>query len=229
MAADVDDDLDDEEAPEVPANLAAAAEELLTLAAQTRVLHRDVSHTDRLFDVLRLLGRLHEFCLTEAGYFAPDPTPTDDEERAWMAERELAFVRRCADGLAEVAAACVSFAVPLWVDLRPDWEEVADARAEVVEEAREELLGELGILGGRSAQGRPLRPIKHDVGEFLRPTLLFVALGCADAAYELNDAHLPGTAGVTMLGVAASLLTDGDEVATAASYASWPGLEDGSW
>ena len=226
---DIDEDLDDEEAPQPPARLAAAAEELLTLSVEARDVRRDVSDTDRLFDVLRLLGRLHEFCLTEAGFFAVDPTPVDDAERAWMAERELGFVRRCADGLAELAAGCVRFAVTLWVDLRPDWEEVVDARRQLVEEAREELLGELGILGGRSARGRPLTPSKQDVAEFLRSTLLFAALGCADAAYELTDAQLPGTAGTTMLGIAASLLTDGDEVATAASYASWPGLEDGGW
>lgn len=55
---------------------------------------------------------------------------------------------------------------------------------------------------------------------------MLAALTCADAAHELTDPRLPGTAGSTMLGLAASLLTDGDEIATAASYASWPELGD---
>ena len=71
----------------------------------------------------RLVGRLHELCLTEAGFFAPDPTPTNDDEIAWAAEREMAFLRRCADELADLAASYVRFSVALWVDLRPDWQE----------------------------------------------------------------------------------------------------------
>ena len=161
---------------------------------------------------------------------APDPTPTNDDEIAWAAEREMAFLCRCADELAELAASCVRFSVALWVDLRPDWqEEAADARREVVGEAREELLSELGILGERSGRGRRLTSSKHDVAEFLRPTLLFAALTCADASHELGHPSFPGTAGSTMLGLAASLLTDGDEVATAGDYGSWPGLGDDDW
>lgn len=228
MALDVDDELEEENQP--PPKLAAAAEELLTLVTETRDLRGNMSDTDRLLDVLGLLGRLHERCVSETGFFSSfDPPPADEEERAWAAERELAFVCRCADTLADVAASCVRFAVALWVDLRPDWEEVAEARRKTVGEAREELLGELGILGERTGRGRQLAPTKHDVAEFLSPTLHLAALTCADAVHELADAQLPGTAGVTMLGLASSLLTDGDEIATAASYASWPALEDDDW
>ncbi len=225
VAPDIDEDLEDEE-PSAPPKLAAAAEELLALTTQTRVPHEHASDTDHLLDVLRLLGRLHALCISEAGFFVHDPTPVDDVERVWAAEQELAFARRCADELADLASSCVRFAIALWVDLRPEWEEAADARRQAVTEAREELLTELGILSKRSGPTHRLTPTKHDVAEFLRPSMLFASLACADAAHELADQRMPGTAGSTMLGLAASLLTDGDEIATAATYATWPHLGD---
>ena len=94
VAPDVDEDLDDEEEKPPPPRLAAAAEEMLALATKAGVRRRDESIPDRLLEVLRLVGRLHELCLTEAGFFAPDPTPTNDDEIAWAAEREMAFLRR---------------------------------------------------------------------------------------------------------------------------------------
>ena len=57
-------------------------------------------------------------------------------------------------------------------------------RREAAGEAREELLSELGILGERSGRGRRLTSSKHGVAEFLRPTLLFAALTCADAQHH---------------------------------------------
>ncbi|MGH7748949.1 MAG: hypothetical protein ACREQ5_29920 [Candidatus Dormibacteria bacterium] len=54
------------------------------------------------------------------------------------------------------------------------------------------------------------------------------ALSCADAADELTHVRLPGTAGVTMLEVAADLLVAGEEIASAAGHRQWPMLE-GEW
>jgi hypothetical protein len=221
MAVDLDDEDVDDEATPPPARLAAAAEALLALAVGESRPGREVSDADRLLDVLMLVGRLHGLCTTHAGFFSSDLPPVDDDERAWVAERDLAFVCRCADELVELAAGCVRFAVALWVDLRPDWEDPPDARQEAVAEAREEILSELGILAGRPPSP-PLTAGKYAVAEFVRPTLLFAALACADAAHELTDERFPGTAGGTMLGLAASLLTDGDQIATVAGYESWP-------
>lgn len=189
---DDDEDLEDEGTPPPP-RLAAAAEELLTLATQEpRPHHPGDGDRDRLFEVLTRIGKLHGLCNTHADFFDYAPTPVDDEERAWAAERELAFVRRCCDELAELAAGCVQFAVSLWSDLLAE-----------------------------RPRARRLTAGTHEVAEFLRPTLLFAALHCADAAHELTDARFPGTAATTMIGLAASLLTDGEQVATAAGYRSW--------
>lgn len=220
---DDDEDLEDEGTPPPP-RLAAAAEELLALATQEpRPHHPGDGDRDRLFEVLTRIGKLHELYNTHADFFDYAPTPVDDEERAWAAERELAFVRRCCDELAELAAGCVQFAVLLWSDLHSEWEDTPEARRKATAEARAEILSEVGILAERP-RVRRLTAGRHEVAEFLRPTLLFAALHCADAAHELTDARFPGTAATTMIGLAASLLTDGEQIATAAGYRSWPVL-----
>ena len=225
MTVDLDEEVDDEGRPPPPPRLAAAAEEMLGLASEAaRSLHPEVSDVQRLLEVLRLVGRLHGLCTAHVSVF-DDPTARDEEERAWAAERELAFIRRCADELTELATGCVAFAVALLIDLRPDWEDPPESRQTALAEAREEILTELGILGQRQ-RGPRLAATKHEVAEFLRPTLLFAALQCADAAHEMTDQQFPGTAAGTMLGLAASVLTDGEQIALAASYRSWPEMED---
>jgi len=42
----------------------------------------------------------------------------------------------------------------------------------------------------------------------------------------MTDQQFPGTAAGTMLGLAASVLTDGEQIALVANYRSWPELED---
>ena len=224
VAVEDDEDLEDEGTPPPSPRLAAAAEELLTLATQKPRPHQPGDgDRDRLFEVLTRIGKLHGLYNTHADFFDSAPTPVDDEERAWAAEREQASVRRCCDELAELAAGCVQFAVLLWSDLHSEWEDTSEARRKATAEAREEILSELGILAERP-WARRLMAGTHEVAEFLRPTLLFAALHCADAAHELTDARFPGTAATTMIGLAASLLTDGDQIATAAGYRSWPVL-----
>jgi len=60
----------------------------------------------------------------------------------------------------------------------------------------------------------------------MRPTLHIAALSCADAAHELTHQRFPGSAGSTMVELAASLLTDGEAIAAAANYRSWPTFRD---
>src|SRR5436190_899931 len=47
------------------------------------------------------VGRLHALCHTHAGLLSAERPPADEEEREWAAERDLEFVRRCADELVE--------------------------------------------------------------------------------------------------------------------------------
>lgn len=225
MAVEPDEDLGEEEPedPPPPPKLAAALDQLLSLAVEAPPpYYPDASDTDRLLHALMAVGRLHALCNTCAGLLSAEPPPVDEDEREWVAERDLEFVRRCADELLELAARCVRFAVWLWADLRPEGEARREARRNAAAEAREETLFELGICAQRSRAS--LSADKHRVADFLRTTLAFAALQCADAAHELQDGQFPGTAGSTMLDLAASLLSDGDEVATAAGYRRWPEL-----
>ncbi len=225
VAVEPDEDLDEEEPEDAPPppKLAAALDQLLSLAVEAPPpYYPDASDTDRLLHALMAVGRLHALCNTNAGFLGAERPPVDEEERQWAAERDLEFVRRCADELLEVVARCVRFAVWLWAHLRPEGEPRREARRNAAGEAREETLFELGMCAQRPRAR--LSADKHRVADFLRPTLAFAALQCADAAHELEDARFPGTAGSTMLDLAASLLSDGDEVATAAGYRLWPEL-----
>ncbi|MGH7750679.1 MAG: hypothetical protein ACREQ5_38800, partial [Candidatus Dormibacteria bacterium] len=70
----------------------------------------------------------------------------------------------------------------------------------------------------------PLAPRKGDVAEVLFLRLRSAALHCAEAAYELTHARLTGSAGSTMLDLAADLLVTGEELARAARHRRWPSL-----
>ena len=228
MAVEPDEDPDEEEPedPPPPPELVAALDEMLSLAVEAPPpYYPDASDTDRLVHVLMAVGRLHALCHTHAGLLSAEPPPADEEERKWAAERDLEFIRRCADELVELAARCLRFAVWQWADLRPEGEPRRETRRNAAAEAREEALFELGIRAQRPRAS--LTADKDRVADFLRPTLAFAALQCADTAHELEDGQFPGTAGSTMVDLAASLLSDGDQIATAAGYSAWPGVGGG--
>jgi hypothetical protein len=177
VAVEPDEDLDEEEPedPPPPPELVAALDEMLSLAVEAPPpYYPDASDTDRLVHALMAVGRLHALCHTHAGLLSAERPPADEEEREWVAERDLEFVRRCADELVELAARCVRFAVWLWADLRPEGEARREARRNAAAEAREEALFELGIRAQRPRTS--LTADKHRVADFLRPTLAFAAL-----------------------------------------------------
>jgi len=222
---DDDEPLDDE--PEVPARVRDAAEQLLAHARSDK--RRSTSlRTDeqRLIGVLQLLGQLNDHRLAAAGLFiSEDPEPRDDAERRDLADSERRFVIYCANQLAVIASAALTFAIELTASF-DDHSTPSQARDQAVDELRVELLSELAIHTLRPVID-PLRPRKRDIAEHLGLIVLpSAALDVADAAHELTQHPLPGQAAITTTYLAAQLISAGDEIAAAADYHHWPALDD---
>jgi hypothetical protein len=81
-----------------------------------------------------------------------------------------------------------------------------------VSEARTELVSELQIEAAPPGRRFPLEATKRDVADSIKGTLWRAASEVACAAHELADARLPGTAGTTMIGAAASLMFEAFEI-----------------
>ena len=79
-------------------------------------------------------------------------------------------------------------------------------------EARTELVSELQIAAAPPGRRFALEATKRDVADSVEITLRHAASEVACAAYELADARLPGTAGTTMIGAAASLMFEAFEI-----------------
>lgn len=223
---DDDEDLDDE--PQAPAHLRDAADQLLAHARAGRRRSRS-SRTDeaRLLVVLQLLGQLNDQRLDAGGgLFNTDPEPRDDDERRDLADSERAFAIHCANQLAAIASAALEFAIELTASF-DDHSTSTHARDNAVDELRVELLSELAIHTLRPTMD-PLQLSKRDITEHLGMIVLpSAALDVADAAHELTQHRFPGQAAITTTYLAAQLISAADEIAAAADYHDWPGLDDG--
>lgn len=96
------------------------------------------------------------------------------------------------------------------------------------EQARSELVSELQIAASPPDRRFPLEATKRDVAGSLRVTLWRAASEVACAAHELADARLPGEAGTTMIGAAASLMFEAFEIkqAIARQAIAWPDADN---
>ena len=205
-----EDELDycEDELPPLPGELAEAVDELFE---ELDDLHRseDAAVRERLWRVLERVGRLESFCLEEASMFGRTVEDArDSEEREWLLEQERNFVGYCPRELDAIAQAAIEFTVALWIQCSPDWEEPSKS----VSEARTELVSELQIAAAPPGQRFALEATKRDVADSLKGTLWRAASEVACAAHELADARLPGTAGTTMIGAAASLMFEAFEI-----------------
>ena len=221
---DDDEDLDDE--PHAPAHLREAAEQLLAHASGGRRRSRSPRTDDeRLTRVLQLLGQLNDQRLDAGGgLFNTDPEPRDDDERRDLADSERAFAIHCANHLAATASAALEFAIELTASFN-DHLTPSQARDNAVDELRVELLSELAIHTLRTMD--PLQLSKRDIAEHLGMIVLpSAALDVADAAHELTQHRFPGQAAITTTYLAAQLISAADEIAAAADYHDWPGLDD---
>jgi hypothetical protein len=199
---------DEDELPPLPGELVEAVDELFE---ELEDLHRleDVAVRELLWRVLERVGRLQHFCLEEAGMFGPTVEDArDSEEREWLLEQERNFVGYCPRELGAIAHAAIEFTVALWIQCSPDWEEPSQS----VGEARTELISELQIAAAPPDRRFALEATKRDVADSMKGTLWCAASEVACAAHELADARLPGTAGSTMIGAAASLMFEAFEI-----------------
>ena len=122
-------DCDEDELPPLPDDLADAVEELF---GGLDDLHRleDAAVRELLWRVLERVGRLEHFCLEEAsmsGRTVEDAR--DPQEREWLLEQERKFVGCCSQELDAIAQAAIEFAVALWIQCSPDWEEPSQSVA----------------------------------------------------------------------------------------------------
>ena len=115
----------------------------------------DAAVRELLWRVLERVGRLEHFCLEKArmvGRTVEDAR--DSEERDWLVEQERNFVGYCPRELDSIARSAIEFAVALWIQCSPDWEEPSQS----VGEARTELVSELQI-----AVVSPVPPVRARV------------------------------------------------------------------
>ena len=132
----------------------------------------------------------------------------DSEEREWLLGQERNFVGYCRRELDAIAHAAIEFTVALWIQCSRDWEESSQS----VSEARSELVSELQIAAAPPGRWFALEATRRDVADSMKGTLWRAASEVACAAHELADARLPGTAGSTMIGAAASLMFEAFEI-----------------
>jgi hypothetical protein len=193
---------DEDELPPLPGELVEAVDELFE---ELEDLHRleDAVVRELLWRVLERVCRLEHFCLGEAGMFGwTVEDARDSEEREWLLGQERNFVGYCRRELDSIARAAIEFTVALWIQCSPDWEESSQS----VSEARSELVSELQIAAAPPGRWFALEATKRDVADSMKGTLWRAASEVACAAHELADARLPGMAGSTMIGAAASLM-----------------------
>jgi len=197
-----------DELPPLPGELVEAVDELFEELDDLRRLE-DAAVRELLWRVLERVGRLDGFCLEEASVFGRTVEDArDSEAREWLSEQERNFVGYCPGELDAIARAAIEFTVALWIGCSPDWEEPSQS----VSEARTELVSELQIAAAPPGRRFALDATKRDVADSVEITLRGVASEVACAAHELADARLPGTAGTTMIGAAASLMFEAFEI-----------------
>ena len=82
-------------------------------------------------------------------------------------EQERKFVGCCSQELDVIAQAAIEFAVALWVQCSPDWEEPSQS----VSEARTELVSEVQIAAAPPARRLLLEATKRDVADAMTAML----------------------------------------------------------
>jgi len=205
----VGDDLyhDEDEFPPLPADLAAAIDELLSEFDDEASLEA-AAVRELLWTVLERVGRLDEYRISETmgGWTVEDAR--DEEHRRQLIEEERRFVSHCARELDEIAAAAIKFALALWIQCSGEWEDLPKQ----IDDARAEVVSELQISVAHPGRRFPLEATKRDVEASLSGTLWRVAAEVATSAHELATSRLRGAAGTTMLGSVAAVIFEAYEI-----------------